>query len=89
MTPPAQADRPHGPRFVVVGAYVPDCFVRTGRLPDWGDDLRAESIRVTPGGKGTNQAVALARLGAQVTAVGADAVGADFLAALRAEADTS
>jgi ribokinase len=57
-------------RFVVVGAYVVDCFVRTPRLPVWDDEYEVRSVRTSPGGKALNQAVALARLGAQVTAVG-------------------
>ncbi len=57
-------------RFVVAGAYVADCFVNVSHLPAWGEDSRAQGIRVTPGGKALNQAVALARLGCQVTAVG-------------------
>lgn len=75
-------------RFVVVGAYVADCFVNTSRLPAWGQEYEARSIRTTPGGKALNQAVALARLGAQVSAVGAvgdDGVGRDVLGALRGE----
>lgn len=75
-------------RFVVVGAYVADCFVRTPRLPEWGETYRARSIRTSPGGKALNQAVALARLGARVTAVGAvgdDGLGRDILAALTRE----
>ena len=75
-------------RFVVVGAYVVDCFVRNPRLPAWGDTYEARSIRTSPGGKALNQAVALARLGAQVTAVGAvgdDGLGRDVHAALTRE----
>jgi ribokinase len=75
-------------RFVVVGAYVADCFVNTARLPAWGQEYEARSIRTSPGGKALNQAVALARLGAQVAAVGVvgdDAVGGDVLAALTRE----
>jgi ribokinase len=78
----------HELRFVVVGAYVADCFVNTPRLPVWGETYQARSIRTSPGGKALNQAVALARLGAQVTAVGAvgdDGLGRDILAALRRE----
>lgn len=77
-----------GLRFVVIGAYVMDCFVRTPRLPGWGEEYEVRSIRTTPGGKALNQAVALARLGAQVTAVGVvgdDGPGADILAALARE----
>ena len=75
-------------RFVVVGAYVVDCFVRVPRLPVWGGELEARSIRTSPGGKALNQTVALARLGAQVTAVGVvgdDGLGQDVLTALARE----
>lgn len=75
-------------RFVVVGAYVVDCFVRTPRLPDWGVEYEVRSVRTSPGGKALNQAVALARLGAQVAAVGVvgdDGVGRDVVAALGRE----
>lgn len=86
---PVSARRPIGKlRFVVVGAYVVDCFVNTPRLPGWGHEYEARSIRTSPGGKALNQAVALARLGAQVTAVGtvgADGLGRDVSAALARE----
>jgi ribokinase len=75
-------------RFVAVGAYVTDCFVSTPRMPVWGEEYEARSVRTSPGGKALNQAVALARLGAQVTAVGVvgdDGVGRDILAALTRE----
>jgi ribokinase len=75
-------------RFVVVGAYVMDCFITTSHLPEWGRTHEARSIRTSPGGKALNQAVALARIGAQVTAVGVvgdDAVGRDVLATLERE----
>jgi ribokinase len=75
-------------RFAVVGAYVADCLVRTPRIPGWGEEILARSIRTAPGGKALNQAVALARLGARVSAVGVvgdDGVGRDVLAALGRE----
>jgi ribokinase len=75
-------------RFVVVGAYVMDCFITTSHLPEWGHTHEARSIRTSPGGKALNQSVALARLGAQVAAVGVvgdDAVGRDVLATLKSE----
>jgi ribokinase len=75
-------------RFVVVGAYVMDCFITTSHLPEWGRTYEARSIRTSPGGKALNQAIALARLGAQVSAVGVvgdDAVGRDILATLKRE----
>src|SRR5690242_9511288 len=58
------------------------------RLPVWGEEYEARSIHSSPGGKALNQAVALARLGAQVTAVGVmgdDGFGRDALAALARE----
>jgi ribokinase len=75
-------------RFVVVGAYVADCFIKVPRFPAWGEEYEARSIRTSPGGKALNQAVALARLGAQVAAVGVvgdDGLGRDVLAALAHE----
>jgi ribokinase len=82
---PAQV---HQPRFVVVGAYVADCLVRTNRLPNWDEEVRADSIRMAPGGKALNQAVVLARHGAYVTALGTignDAIGRQLLDTLEAE----
>jgi ribokinase len=75
-------------RFVVVGAYVADCFANTAHLPAWGQEYEARSIRTSPGGKALNQAVALARLGAQVAAVGVvggDGIGRDVLTTLARE----
>ncbi len=75
-------------RFVVAGAYVLDCFVRTPRLPAWGSEHEVRSVRTSPGGKALNQAVALARLGVQVSAVGVvggDGAGQDIIAALERE----
>ena len=74
--------------LVVVGAYVADCLVIAPRLPRWGEEYEARSIRASPGGKGLNQAVALARLGAHVCAVGAvgdDGLGRDIVSALTRE----
>jgi ribokinase len=75
-------------RFVVVGSYVTDCFVRTPRLPVWGTEYEVRSVRTSPGGKALNQSVALARLGAQVAAVGVvgdDGCGHEIMAALERE----
>jgi ribokinase len=75
------------PRFAVIGAYVTDCFVSTARLPGWGEEHEARAVWTQPGGKALNQAISLARLGSQVTAVGVvgdDGVGRDILAALAA-----
>lgn len=72
-------------RFAVIGAYVADCLVSVSRLPVWDEEYEARSIRTAPGGKALNQAVALARLGTQVSAIGAvgdDGLGRDVLATL-------
>lgn len=74
-------------RIAVIGSYVTDCCVDTDNLPSWGSYVHADLIRSTPGGKAANQAVALARMGAQASAVsvvGKDPVGADLLAKLQA-----
>ncbi len=59
-----------------------DLVVSTPRIPAPGETLIATSLKEVPGGKGANQAVAAARLGAQVSMVGR--VGSDgFGSALR------
>jgi ribokinase len=60
-----------------------DLVVRVGRLPAAGETLLGDAFFTAPGGKGANQAVAAARLGAPTRMVGR--VGGDvFGAALRA-----
>ena len=61
-----------------------DLVVRAPRLPVIGESLLSHSFRTSPGGKGGNQAIAAARLGASVTMIGQ--VGADrFGEILRAD----
>ncbi len=86
--PAAVTHRIRNLRFAVVGAYVADCLVATARLAAWGLEYEADSVRMAPGGKALNQAVALARLGARVTAigtVGGDGLGQDIVSALARE----
>lgn len=64
-------------RYCVVGSLNMDMVTRVGRFPAPGETLRGESFNVFPGGKGANQAVALARLGAAVEMIGA--LGDDLL----------
>jgi len=58
------------PRICVVGSLNTDLTFRTPRLPKPGETLRSTDFHVGYGGKGANQAVMAARLGALVTLVG-------------------
>jgi ribokinase len=66
------------PELTVVGSVNLDLVARSDRLPRVGETLTDATFARFPGGKGANQAVAAARLGAQVRFVGA--VGADAFA---------
>ena len=75
-------------RVVVVGAVNVDMVVAVERLPAPGETVTGGRFARHGGGKGANQAVAAARLGADVrlvAAVGDDELGADAVAALEAE----
>lgn len=67
-----------GPHIVVVGSVNLDLVARCEHLPRAGETVSGATLSRVPGGKGANQAVACARLGADVTLVGA--VGADSFA---------
>jgi len=64
-------------RYCVVGSLNMDMVTRIDRFPEPGETLRGRSFTMFPGGKGANQAVALAKLGARVEMVGA--LGDDVL----------
>jgi ribokinase len=66
------------PRLTVVGSANLDLVARAERLPRPGETVSDASFARVPGGKGANQAVAAARLGADVRFVGA--VGDDDFA---------
>ena len=73
------------PRIAVVGSINADLVVQMHRLPGRGETVRSSEPKWFPGGKGANQAVAAARMGAEVFMVGAvgnDAPGNMCLTAL-------
>jgi ribokinase len=51
----------------ILGIFVADLAFRAGRLPGIGETIAGSGFKVGPGGKGSNQAVAAARAGAEVT----------------------
>src|SRR5580704_7777456 len=76
------------PQVTVLGSLNMDISVTVPRLPAPGATVLGSAACFTPGGKGANQAVAAARLGAGVRmagCVGDDDFGRQLLAALRAE----
>ncbi len=64
--------------MVVVGSINMDLVARTARMPAPGETVLGTSFATTPGGKGSNQAIAAAKAGADVAFVGA--VGDDTFA---------
>ncbi|WP_126285645.1 ribokinase [Burkholderia stagnalis] len=76
------------PRVTVVGSANIDLVVRAPRLPLPGETLLGSAFQTVHGGKGANQAVAAARLGASVAMIGCvgdDAFGVRLHDALAAE----
>lgn len=64
------------PRILVVGSFVMDVIATTDRIPPSGQTIYGKEFHMAPGGKGANQALQCARLGADVTMMGC--VGDDF-----------
>lgn len=68
----------NSPEILIVGSANVDLVTRVPRCPKPGESLIGSAFRTVPGGKGANQAVAAARLGAQAHfagCVGDDAFG--------------
>ena len=63
----SKSDRP---TVVVLGSINMDLVVQTERVPEAGETIKGGELRTAAGGKGANQAVAAARLGAEVRMVG-------------------
>src|SRR5215207_2821208 len=58
------------PDILVIGSINADLVVRAPRFPQPGETISGEDLKIIPGGKGANQAVAAARQGASVAMVG-------------------
>lgn len=66
------------PRVCVVGSINMDMVTTTDIIPSQGETVLGKKFTTSPGGKGANQAIAAARLGAEVILIGAvgdDAIG--------------
>lgn len=73
----------HRPAIVVVGSSNTDMVITAPRIPSPGETILGGTFVMAPGGKGANQAVAAARLGAAVTfvaRVGTDMFGDQAIA---------
>jgi ribokinase len=74
--------------IAIFGVFVADLAFWAGRLPEIGETLVGSGFAMGPGGKGSNQSVAAARLGAKVTFItklGTDAFGDIALATWQRE----
>ncbi len=75
------------PNILVVGSFVMDLIVCTAVVPGSGETVIGKTFTTAPGGKGANQAVQAARLGAAVTMagkVGEDVFGRELIASAQA-----
>ena len=73
-------------KIAVIGSINIDMTVTAERIPKKGETLHGDSVSYIPGGKGANQAVAMAKLGAEVEmfgCVGDDSNGERMLENLR------
>ena len=58
-----------GRPITIMGVFVADLAFRTPKLPAWGETVLGLSFKLGPGGKGSNQAIAAARMGGAVAFV--------------------
>ena len=73
-------------KIIVIGSLNMDMVMRTSRMPDAGETIVGEGFFLSPGGKGANQAVACAKMGADtwlIGKVGDDLFGRSLLENLR------
>lgn len=64
-------------KIIILGSSNTDMVIKSDRLPVPGETILGGTFMMNPGGKGANQAVAAARLGANVTFI--SKVGNDLL----------
>lgn len=79
------------PKILVVGSINMDMICTAKKLPSNGETVSGMTFSTAAGGKGANQAVQAARLGALVTMVGkvgADAFGQQLISQLEETALT-
>ncbi len=75
------------PKILVVGSFVMDLISTTSKFPEKGETIIGMDFSTAPGGKGANQAICAARLGAEVKMVGKvgnDAFGKEILESAKA-----
>jgi len=70
MRHPQMSGAPEGAPLLVVGSVNADIVIQAPRLPKQGETLKCGGGDVIPGGKGANQAVAAAKMGAPVSFAG-------------------
>src|SRR5947208_9037940 len=73
--------------ITVVGSFNMDLVIEAPRFPAPGEAILGKNFRCACGGKGANQALAVARMGmhaAMIGAIGQDAFGDEILANLQA-----
>ena len=78
-------------RITVVGSFAVGITIRTGKMPIFGETLVGRDFDLGPGGKGSNQSVGTARLGASsslVTCLGEDQL-ADYAKRRGVELETA
>ncbi|MGO8705180.1 MAG: PfkB family carbohydrate kinase, partial [Candidatus Brocadiia bacterium] len=75
-------------RIGIIGSANADLVVRADHTPAPGENVLGDDLRMIPGGKGANQAVAVARLGGRarfIGRVGRESFGKMLLASLRGD----
>jgi len=73
-------------RIIVLGSINMDLVVSANRAPEGGETVSGTDFQIIPGGKGANQAVAIARQGgevAMIARVGKDGFGDELISSLQ------